>query len=92
VTPVAGGVADAEENGFVFVMGSLKGFLAPGIPVHRVISVLKQVGTGLFGKAVCHFISIRRFCIQYRLFIYFLLSQISLWVGMVLLRNVSFVN
>jgi len=47
MTPVTGGVSDAEEDGFVFGAGFCKRFFAPGVPVHRVIRVLEQVG-GIF--------------------------------------------
>ena len=40
VAPVAGGVADAEEDGLVFGFGFLQGFFSPGIPIHGVVGVL----------------------------------------------------
>ena len=47
VAPVAGGVADAEEDRLVLGAGAGQGHLAPGIPVHGVVRVLEKVGTGL---------------------------------------------
>ena len=47
VAPVAGGVADAEKNWFVFSFGFVESFLTPRIPVHGVVSVLEQVGAFL---------------------------------------------
>ena len=44
VAPVAGGVADTEENGFVFRFGAGEGLVAPREPVHRVVLVLEEVG------------------------------------------------
>ena len=47
VAPVARRVADAEEYGLVLLAGLLQGLLSPGIPVHRVVGVLHQVGACL---------------------------------------------
>jgi hypothetical protein len=44
MTPMTGGIADAEEDGFVFGSGFCKRFLSPGEPVHWVFGVLEQVG------------------------------------------------
>ena len=52
MAPVAGGVADGEENGLVLVPRFLKGFLAPGKPLHGVVGVLEQVGTRLVDEVV----------------------------------------
>lgn len=41
VAPVAGGVADADEDGFVLFAGELPGFVAPGVPVDGVVLVLE---------------------------------------------------
>jgi hypothetical protein len=43
VAPVAGGVAYAEENGFVFSFGFIEGFLVPRVPVYWVVGVLEKV-------------------------------------------------
>ena len=52
MAPVAGGIADGEEDGFVFLLGFGKGFWAPGIPVDGVILVLEKVGGFFFGEAI----------------------------------------
>ncbi len=52
MTPVAGAVPHAEQDGLVFLAGLLKGFLAPGVPVHRIFLVLEQVGTRLMLQTV----------------------------------------
>ncbi len=46
VAPVAGGVADGEEDGFVFAASFFDGFGAPGMPIDGVVGVLKEVGAG----------------------------------------------
>jgi hypothetical protein len=40
VTPVAGRIADTQEDGFVLFPGTGEGFFSPGIPVHRVPGML----------------------------------------------------
>src|SRR6266478_5381451 len=40
VAPVAGGVADAEQDRFVLHFCLVQGFLAPWVPVYRVVCVL----------------------------------------------------
>ena len=54
VAPVAGGVADADQDGFVFGAGAGPGFLAPGEPVHGVIGVLEEIGRGFGGESIWH--------------------------------------
>jgi hypothetical protein len=51
---MAGGIADGEKDGLVFARGFLKGFLAPRVPVHRVVGVLKKVGALFAGETVRH--------------------------------------
>ena len=46
VAPVAGGVADAEQDRLVFRLRAPEGFLPPRMPVHRVVGVLEEVGAG----------------------------------------------
>jgi hypothetical protein len=41
MTPVAGAVADTEENGFILFFGLSESLLSPGIPVHRIVCVLE---------------------------------------------------
>ena len=50
VAPVAGRVADAQQNRHVALCCSSECFRPPRIPIDRVVSVLTQVGTGFCGK------------------------------------------
>ena len=52
VTPVAGGVSDRQEDGFVIVPGARERLLAPRVPVHRVVRVLEEVGARLSHEVV----------------------------------------
>ena len=54
VAPVAGRIADRDEQGPVQVAGALQRLLAPRIPVDRVVGVLEQVRRGLSGEAIGH--------------------------------------
>jgi hypothetical protein len=52
VAPVAGGVADGEEDRLVFGQRPLERLLAPRIPVDGVVGVLEEVWACLLGQAV----------------------------------------
>ena len=52
VAPVAGRVAHRQQNGAVPLTGRRKRLLAPGVPLHRVVHVLTQVGAGFLGQSV----------------------------------------
>ena len=54
MAPVAGGIADAEQDGLVFGLRPLQRLRPPGIPVHRVVGVLQQVGAGFVNQSVGH--------------------------------------
>ena len=54
VAPVARGVADAHEHRLILGPGLGEGFLAPGVPVHGVLRVLKQVGGRFVDEAIGH--------------------------------------
>ena len=43
VTPVTGGVTDAEEDGFCLLACECEGLFSPGIPFHGVVLVLAEV-------------------------------------------------
>ncbi len=58
MAPVAGGIADGEQNRLVFLPRLGKRFLAPWIPVNRVMRVLEQIRTARINKLIC--ISMRR--------------------------------
>ena len=52
VAPVARGVSDGQEDGLVLATGSLEGLLSPGVPIDRVVRMLKQVRALLIRQAV----------------------------------------
>ena len=54
VAPVAGGVADREQDRLVLLPGGGERRLVPRLPVHRVVPVLEQIRAGRFGEAVAH--------------------------------------
>ena len=54
VAPVAGRVADRQEDRLVLAAGALERLVTPGIPVHGVAGVLLQVRTGLAGETIGH--------------------------------------
>ena len=43
VAPVAGGVADGDEDGFIEAFGFLEGFVGEGPPMNGVIGVLAEI-------------------------------------------------
>ncbi len=47
VAPMAGGIADRQENRPVFGLRPRQRLLAPGIPVHGIFGVLPEIGTRL---------------------------------------------
>ena len=54
VAPMASGVADGKENRLLFLAGPIQRLRSPGIPVHRIVSMLEQVGAGLVGESIRH--------------------------------------
>src|SRR5205823_10662823 len=52
VTPVAGRVADREQDRLVLFTRARERLLAPGVPVDRVVSVLEQVRARLARQAI----------------------------------------
>jgi uncharacterized membrane protein YbaN (DUF454 family) len=52
VAPVAGGVADRQEDRFVFSAGAGESLVSPRVPVDRVVLVLQQVRAGLARESV----------------------------------------
>jgi hypothetical protein len=66
MAPMAGGVANAEQNGFVFCLGFRQGFLAPRIPIHRIMGVLEEVRASLMnqvvGIAMVHWLALFPLC------------------------------
>ena len=55
MAPVARRIADRQQNRLVLGLGACQRIWPPGVPVHRVMGVLQQIGTGFAGEAVfCH--------------------------------------
>ena len=52
MAPVAGGIADRQQNGLVFGLGGGERVGSPCLPLHRIILVLQQVRAGLVAEAV----------------------------------------
>jgi len=52
MAPVTGGVADAEEDGFVLGARLGEGLLAPGVPVDGIVLVLEEVRGFFAGQAI----------------------------------------
>ncbi len=52
VAPVAGRVADREQDRPLLAAGALERLVAPGVPLDRVLGVLEQVRAGLAGEPV----------------------------------------
>src|SRR5262245_6540172 len=52
MAPMAGGVANAEQNGFVLRLGLRQSFLTPGVPIHRIMGMLEEVRARLMNQAV----------------------------------------
>ncbi len=52
MAPVAGAVADTDNDGLVFGFGPVQRFFAPWLPVHRIVSVLEQVGARFVDEGV----------------------------------------
>ena len=52
MTPVAGGIADREEDRFILGTGLFERDIAPGIPIDGIGGVLEQVGAGFAGQAI----------------------------------------
>src|SRR5699024_4560296 len=54
MAPVAGGVADGDQDGHVAAACLGQGLLAPRPPLHRVVGVLQQVRAGRLAQSVGH--------------------------------------
>ena len=52
MTPMAGGIADGEQNRSIQLRRLGQGLRSPGIPIHRVIGMLQEIGTGLLYEAI----------------------------------------
>ena len=65
VAPMAGRVADRQEDRLVLAPRTLERLVAPGIPVHRVAGVLLQVGTRLTGETIAQIAHTQRVATSY---------------------------
>ena len=54
MAPVAGGIADREQDRLVLALCPLERFRSPGIPVDRIRRMLLQVRRGFVSEAVRH--------------------------------------
>ena len=52
MTPVAGRIANGQQNWPVFAVGLLKGRCAPRVPLNRIMGMLQQVWAGLIDEGV----------------------------------------
>jgi hypothetical protein len=52
MAPVAGGVADREEDGLLVAERLSEGVGPPGTPVDRVVLMLEEIGTGFVAEQV----------------------------------------
>ena len=52
VAPVTGGITNAEKDELVFRPRALDRFFSPGVPVHRIVSMLQQIGAGLVDELI----------------------------------------
>jgi hypothetical protein len=55
MAPVAGGVSSTHQYHFIFPFGFVKGCTIPGMPVHRVVGMLKKIGAAFVDKSVGEF-------------------------------------
>jgi hypothetical protein len=66
MAPVAGGVADGEQDRLVFARRFGERLWPPGPPIHRIVLVLEEIGTGFASEAV--FVRRARGCCHQELF------------------------
>jgi hypothetical protein len=52
MAPMAGTIADTENHRLILLPGLVEGFVAPGVPVHRVAGVLEEIGGFFVYEAV----------------------------------------
>ena len=56
VTPVTGGITDAQEDWSVFAFGFAESLVTPRVPIHWIVGVLKQIGACLMNKVIGVFV------------------------------------
>ncbi len=54
MAPVAGGIADGKQDGFVLIARELQRLGTPRMPVHRVVGMLQKIGTGFVDEVIGH--------------------------------------
>ena len=54
MAPMAGGIANREEDRSLSLLRERKCFGSPRIPIHRIVRVLKEVGTFFLEQAIGH--------------------------------------
>ncbi len=54
MAPVACGIADGEQDGFVLISSQLQRFFIPGEPIYRVVRVLQEIRTRFVMELVGH--------------------------------------
>jgi hypothetical protein len=52
MAPMAGSVSYGKKYGLIFCFCSYKSFLRPGIPIHRVVGMLKEIGALLMDQTI----------------------------------------
>src|SRR6266480_7181664 len=62
MAPVAGRVANTEQDGFVLLLRLLQGFFAPWVPIYGVVRVLQEVWACLVDEPVGMFMLRCRVC------------------------------
>jgi hypothetical protein len=52
MTPMAGGIADTEKNGFILPLCTTQSLLSPRIPIHWIMSVLQKIRAGFMNQPI----------------------------------------
>jgi hypothetical protein len=55
MAPVTGRIANRQKNGLVFFFSRAKRFVTPWVPIHRIMSVLKQIRTRFMYQLISMF-------------------------------------
>src|SRR4030042_3458815 len=52
MAPMAGGIADGEEDWLILLPGFMKSLFVPGIPRYGIVGMLQKVGTFFMDKVI----------------------------------------
>jgi hypothetical protein len=52
MAPVAGGIPDAEKDGFILFFGLTQCLISPRIPINRIVSMLQKIRTRLMKQPI----------------------------------------